>query len=99
MQQPLGRAVVIDKVGNRCSLFTLTISSLIDRHAEAVTCLPGVFQIFDTVEVLGSSPHGPTNLFNTLEGFLRTSAKTSPLNGVLGQLESASFVDLPQTRT
>ncbi len=34
---------------------------------------------FDTVEVCGSSPHGPTILFITLESLLRNPAKTSPL--------------------
>ena len=34
---------------------------------------------FDTVEVCGSSPHGPTIIFNTLESFLRNPAKTSPV--------------------
>src|SRR5229473_2106373 len=37
---------MIDKVGNCYSLFTLAISSLIDRHTQAVTCLPGAFQIW-----------------------------------------------------
>src|SRR6266853_2981554 len=37
---------MINKVGNCYSLFTLAISSLIDRHAQAVTCLPGAFQIW-----------------------------------------------------
>jgi hypothetical protein len=35
---------------------------------------------FDTVEVCGSSPHGSTILFNTLESFLRNPAETSPVN-------------------
>jgi len=34
---------MIDKVANGDSLFRLTISCLIDRYAEAVTRLPGVF--------------------------------------------------------
>ena len=34
---------------------------------------------FDTVEVWGSSPHGPTILFNTLESFLRNPTETSPV--------------------
>jgi hypothetical protein len=36
---------VINKVGNCYSLFPLAISSLMDRYAQAVTCLPSVFQI------------------------------------------------------
>jgi len=38
--------VVIDNVGNGDGLFRLTISCLIDRYAEAVTRLPGVFHIW-----------------------------------------------------
>jgi hypothetical protein len=34
---------------------------------------------FDTVEVWGSSPHGPTIVFNTLESFLRNPRETSPV--------------------
>jgi hypothetical protein len=41
-----GRAVVIDKVRNCDGLFTLTVSSFIDRYAEAVTRLPGIFNIW-----------------------------------------------------
>src|SRR5438874_10688053 len=41
----LSCAVVIDKVANDDSLLRLTISCLIDRYAEAVTRLPGVFHI------------------------------------------------------
>src|SRR5256885_9767437 len=37
---------VIDNVGNGDGLFRLTISCLIDRYAEAVTRLPGVFHIW-----------------------------------------------------
>src|SRR6267378_8678964 len=37
---------MINKVGNCYSLFPLAISSLIDRHAQAITCLPSVFQIW-----------------------------------------------------
>ena len=33
----------------------------------------------DTVEVWGSSPHGPTIVFNTLESFLRNPSETSPV--------------------
>src|SRR5882672_1405065 len=36
---------MINKVGNRYSLFTLTIACLVDRYAEAVTRLPSIFQI------------------------------------------------------
>src|SRR6266566_8909269 len=36
---------MINKVGNCYSLFPLAISSLIDRYAQAITCLPSVFQI------------------------------------------------------
>jgi hypothetical protein len=42
----LGRVVVIDKVANCDSLFTLTISSLINRYPEAVTRLPGVLHVW-----------------------------------------------------
>ena len=34
---------------------------------------------FDTVEVCGSSPHGPTTLFNSLESFLGNPRETSPV--------------------
>src|SRR6266481_4359095 len=37
---------MINKVGNCYSLFPLAISSLIDRYAQAITCLPSVFQIW-----------------------------------------------------
>jgi hypothetical protein len=37
------------------------------------------FGIDDTVEVCGSSPHGPTIIFNTLESFLRNPTETSPV--------------------
>src|SRR5207302_1366718 len=86
---------MINKVGDCYSLFTLAISSLINRHAQAITCLPSVFQIWilldgandrfapdahsggfavppeelptiSTVEVCGSSPHGPTIFFNNI---------------------------------
>jgi hypothetical protein len=33
----------------------------------------------DTVEICGSSPHGPTIIFNTLERFLRNPTETSPV--------------------
>src|SRR5882672_9227373 len=36
---------MINKVGNRYSLFTLTIACIVDRYAEAVTRLPSIFQI------------------------------------------------------
>src|SRR5713226_8596431 len=36
---------MINKVGNCYRLFPLAISSLIDRYAQAITCLPSVFQI------------------------------------------------------
>jgi hypothetical protein len=36
---------VIDKIGNCYSLFTLTIACFVDRYAQAITCLPSVFQI------------------------------------------------------
>src|SRR2546430_16488750 len=42
----LSSGVVIDNVGNGDGLFRLTISCLIDRYAEAVTRLPGVFPIW-----------------------------------------------------
>jgi len=37
---------MINKVGDFYSLFPLAISSLIDRHAQTITCLPSVFQIW-----------------------------------------------------
>ena len=57
---------------------------------------------FDTVEVWGSSPHGPTIVFNHLESFLRNPRETSPvilhlqigrINGgeLLRQLPRVSF--------
>jgi hypothetical protein len=39
-------SAVINKVDNYYSIFAMTISSPIDRHAEAVTRLPGVRQIW-----------------------------------------------------
>ena len=42
----LSCGVVIDNIGNGDGLFRLTISCLIDRYAEAVTRLPGVFHIW-----------------------------------------------------
>src|SRR5579863_1412179 len=36
-------------------------------------------QQIDTVEVCGSSLHGPTIIFNTLERFLRNPTETSPV--------------------
>src|SRR5271157_2670916 len=41
-----GPAVVVDKVGNCDGLFTLTVSSFIDRYSEAVAGLPCVFYIW-----------------------------------------------------
>src|SRR5882762_3643232 len=41
---------MINKVGNCYSLFPLAISSLIDRYAQAITCLPSVFQIWILVD-------------------------------------------------
>src|SRR5713101_8964530 len=38
------------------------------------------YPCLDTVEVWGSSPHGPTIVFNTLESFLRNPRETSPVN-------------------
>jgi hypothetical protein len=37
--------LVIDKVGNCHSLFALTIPCFVDRYAQAITCLPSIFQI------------------------------------------------------
>ncbi len=45
-----GRAVVIDKVRNCDGSFTLTVSSFIDRYAEAVTRLRGISNIWITAE-------------------------------------------------
>jgi menaquinone-dependent protoporphyrinogen IX oxidase len=57
-----GRVVVIDKVRYGDSLFTLTVSSFINRHAEAVAGLPSVFYIWILVDV---ADHGfATNPFS-----------------------------------
>jgi hypothetical protein len=76
------RAVVIDEVGNCDGLFTLTVSSFIDRYAEAITGLPGIFYIWILEDSANDSfaadaPSGgftvPPKKFPTIRSMLPTA--------------------------
>jgi hypothetical protein len=73
--------VVIDNVGNGDGLFRLTISCLIDRYAEAVTRLPGVFHIWVLLNAAddGFSADADTGGFSVPPKELPTIRSTPPM--------------------
>jgi len=77
----LSCGVVIDNVGNGDGLFRLTISCLIDRYAEAVTRLPGVFHIWVLLDAAddGFAADADTGGFSVPPKELPTIRSTPPM--------------------
>jgi hypothetical protein len=72
---------MINQVGNCYSLFPLAISSLIDRHAQAITRLPSVFQIWILLDCTNDSfvPDARSGRFSVSAEELPTIRSLLPL--------------------
>jgi hypothetical protein len=75
----MGTVIFSNPQSNPLSMMSCTTSAYFGSPRGLLSCCKAYPCHLDTVEVCGSSPHGPTILFNTLERFLWNPTETSPV--------------------